>query len=479
MEDAASRNARRRLFGEHLTPIQVFEEFILPEIKDYFYDYIWVDLFAGEGSLILPILKYIPGDRRVEFFRKHIFLFDIQEEMVEKAVENAVKYGIPREVAAQNILQRDTLEDYPSFILNKGLPVYHITNPPYLYIGYIVKHKEAWRYLKYFKGVNEGYQDLYQIALMNDLRHGIKKMIYIIPSNFLYGYSVSNKIRRDFLKYYTIKKAVIFEKRIFEHTGTNVALCFFERKEKPGHEVLVFEGIKIDKTARRRVYTLDPKYYYRAGYEFEAFVNEFQAVLPLKVEFYLTIEEVEENKGGLKVEVIDANSFNGREYRRMKIHVNNRLYRKIKSNILFARTLDTGDPAGRAGLYVVREVFGVDGILVTKAKYRTHPIQVFIEPQLTVEEQLLLKDYFNLVLEYFREKTDSEFMTTYKYSDSEYTRKYLGLTQVKKLIQTFPWLKLSSIEREYFRELVRSRNTEKLVEFVKEKNSRKPRPHFS
>ncbi|MEM4326217.1 MAG: hypothetical protein QXU40_02860 [Candidatus Pacearchaeota archaeon] len=41
-------NIKRRTYGEHLTPIQIFEEFILPEIKDYIHQYIWVDLFAGE-----------------------------------------------------------------------------------------------------------------------------------------------------------------------------------------------------------------------------------------------------------------------------------------------------------------------------------------------------------------------------------------------------------------------------------------------
>jgi hypothetical protein len=59
-------NIKRRTYGEHLTPIQIFEEFILPEIKDYIHQYIWVDLFAGEGNLILPILNLIPEHERVE-----------------------------------------------------------------------------------------------------------------------------------------------------------------------------------------------------------------------------------------------------------------------------------------------------------------------------------------------------------------------------------------------------------------------------
>ena len=140
---------------------------------------------------------------------------------------------------------------------------------------------------------------------------------------------------------------------------------------------------------------------------------------------------------------------------------------------MFVRTVDTGSSKGRAGLYKIKDVFGVDGILVTKARYRTHPIQIFIEPQLSAEEQTLLISYFNLILEYFREKTDSEFMTTYKYSNSEYTRKYLGLSQVKKIIQTFPWLKLTEEEQMYFKDLIKNKDVEAVISFVKKKNEKR------
>jgi len=314
---------------------------------------------------------------------------------------------------------------------------------------------------------------LYQLGLINDLRHGIRKMIYIIPSNFLFGFSVSNKIRDDFLKYYVIKKAIIFERELFEYTGINVVICFFERKNTPKDEILSFEGIKINKTIRKKLYVLHPRNHYRAGNEFEEFVNEYRAIKPLKIKYYLTLEEVRKNKGKFKVEVIDANAFNGKEYERKEIYVNKYLHDKIKSNILFIRTVDTGSMSGRAGLYTIRDVFDVDAIVVTKAKYRTHPIQLFIDPLLSIEDQILLKDYFNLVLEYFREKTDSEFMTTYKYSDSEYTRKYLGLSQAKKLIQTFPLLSLNESEKKYFKNLIENKNVEKVLSFVKEINKKK------
>lgn len=318
------------------------------------------------------------------------------------------------------------------------------------------------------------YADMIKYSnLENDLRAGVKRMIYIIPSNFLFGFSVSNKIRDDFLTFYNIKKAIIFEKKIFDFTGINVGIFFFERKEFPKKERVIFEGIKINKEIHKKIYILEPKNHFRAGNEFEEFVKNHKSFRPLKVSFYLTIEEVEKNKGDKKIQVIDANAFNGKEYERKVIYVNDNLYKKIKSNILFVRTLDTGGFDGRIGLYLIKEVFGVDGILISKTKYRTHPIQMFFEPQIGKEKQILLKNYFNLILEYFREKTDSEFMTTYKYSNSEYTRKYLGLLQVKELIETFPILVLKNDELEEFKTLIEKKDVEEIISFVKSFNQLK------
>ena len=78
----------------------------------------------------------------------------------------------------------------------------------------------------------------------------------------------------------------------------------------------------------------------------------------------------------------------------------------------------------------------------------------FIKPIIIEEDQILLKNYFNYILEIFREKLDSEFLTTYKYSDAEYTRKYLGLTQVRALIETFPIINMNSDDKEIINELL-------------------------
>ncbi len=57
-------------------------------------------------------------------------------------------------------------------------------------------------------------------------------------------------------------------------------------------------------------------------------------------------------------------------------------------------------------------------------------------------------------------------MTTYKYSESQYTPKYLGLSQAKSLIETFPWLTLTSQEHEWLQKTVATDDAEAVVEFV-------------
>lgn len=461
---------KRRNFGEHLTSVKIFHEYIFPHIEEDIYNYVWVDLYAGEGNLILPILEYIPHTERINFFRERIFLFDIQSELVEKSIIKAKYYGVPENIAIENIIQKDTLQQFPKNILQRKLPIYHITNPPYLYIGYIVK--QGGRNLTYFDGINEGYQDLYQIALINDLRNDIDEMIYIIPSNFLFGDSCSNKIRRDFLKFYSIQKVYFFEDKIFEYTGTHVGIFFFEKRGYICDKELRFRGIKNKNgDSIKREYVLKPENNYRAGNNFEEFIKKYKAKRRIKVKFYLTEKSVLEEKGNEEVEVINANKFNVKLYKREFIEVSVDFKKEILSNILFVRTVDTGTLKGRAGLYEIKEVFGVDGIFVSKT-FRTHPIQIFFYPTLSIDDQIYLKKYFNLLLEYFREIDDSEFLTTFRYSETEYTRKYMGLTRVKELIQTFPILDISEKEKMEFKSLIDKKDTEKILKFIKARNTK-------
>jgi hypothetical protein len=464
-----SENKHRRSLGFHLTSRDIFLKYIFPEIKEKLWEYLWIDLYAGEGNLILPILDSISSENRIRFFKEHIFLFDIQPQMVQKCITNANNYGIPSQIANKNIQLRNSLESFPIFLKNAQFPLFHITNPPYLYLGYIRKHKETQKYLEFFKCKNEGYQDLYQIAMISDLRNEIKNLIYIIPSNFLFGASVSNKFRTDFLKYYNITKMTIFETKIFEYTGTNICIGFFKKKKVPKSEKVEFDGIKIKKNNKslEKKYLLKPEFKYRAGSEFDEFLKEHIVQNHLKVKYYLLNEDIMKNEGNNEIFVIDANNYQNNEYKKLILHINEPLKKRIKSNLLYVRTVDTGSYNGRVGLGIITEDFKVDGIYVSGNTYRTHPIQIFFEPTITLNEQKLLKNYFNFILEVFRQKLDSEFLTTYKYSEAEYTRKYLGLTQARKLIQTFPYNEINEEFKSKLMELIDKKEIDKLLELLK------------
>jgi len=427
-------NLNRRIFGIHFTPIEIFNEYILPQIRPYIYNHTWVDLYCGEGNLILPILNLIPESDRPLFFREHILCFDIKEDAVNKAINNAIKYGIPEELARKNIKVRDTLKDYPE--INNKYPIFHITNPPYLYLGYIKKHKEASNELSYFTGANKGYQNLYQIALINDLRHGINNMIYIIPSNFLFSDSGANKIRKDFLRHYKINTCYIFEKKIFDHTGTNVMIVNFERSNLLNIK-LKFTAYKINSHIEKKDYILYEKNNFKPNNQYYDFIKNNYKKDHINVKFYLKYNELENNKGNNKVVLLNSKDYKHGEYTKEIFYVNEKLYNKIKSNPLFIRTVDTGSLNGKAGLYLIYKEFNADGIFVNGNTYRTNPIQIFIEPKLTPEESYNLMLLFNKILNDLREKTGGDFMTTYKYTDNpKYIRKYLGLKQVKEILTT-------------------------------------------
>ncbi|NHJ85649.1 MAG: SAM-dependent DNA methyltransferase [Asgard group archaeon] len=454
--------------GVHLTSSDIFKQYIFPSIREKISNYCWVDLYCGEGNLIFPILEDIPLNDRELFFSEHIFLSDVQDEMVLKCINKAISYGISSELARKNIIARDNLTNFPTLLNEKKYPIFHITNPPYLYLGYIRKHEETQMYLELFKSDNDGYQDLYQIAMINDLRNNIKNLIYIIPANFIFGAAVSNKFRMDFLKYYKIDKLFVFEKQIFEFTGTNIVICFFTRKEAPQLDTLTFTGVKFKQNDQKvdRIYRLKPEYKYRAGYEFNEFIANYTAKQPLEVTFYLQKKEVENNKGNQTIMVIDTTEYEGSAYKQKTLMVSQELKSKVQENALYVRTVDTGSITGRVGLNKIVDDFGVDAVYVSGNTYRTCPIHVFLQPPISLEDQTLLQVYFNFMLEYFRAQTDSEFLTTYKYSSAEYTRKYLGLTQVRNLIETFPILNLTNDEKVIIKKNITDKDTTAIFQLI-------------
>ena len=444
---------RRRNFGSHLTPVDIFEDYIYPNISDRLLDYAWTDNFCGEGNLILPMLEHVDEAHRIRFFEDHVFLSDVSEDAVLRSREKAAGYGIPLDIAEKNILTNDGMKAFPR--LNTKFRVFHITNPPYLYLGYIAKTPSVRPYLSYFTGSASGLQDLYQIALLRDFEEGLDKMVYIIPSNFLYGNSVSNEIRKLLFSKYRLEKATVIEKRIFQYTGTNVVICFFEKSSGKAQNFTLPVTTVGDTTSSSNI-TLDRRNDYRAGLFFDDFLSD----LPkndLKFRFYLSEEELLARPGNYKTHVVDVSRFSNRTYAKREYMINDDTISFIRSNILFLRTLDSGSWKGRCGLYNIREEFNADAIVVSGKKYRTHPIQILFA-SLPAEEQEYLRIYFNKTLEYARYRFNSEFLTTYKYSSSSYTRKYLGLNQARSILTTYPIFQEKEKKADFHEALVQADN---------------------
>jgi len=444
---------RRRANGVHYTPSSIFVEHVLPDLLYDLWRYCWVDLYCGDGSLIFPIVERIPAPRRPRFFEGHVRMFDIDADSVERCVARAVSLGVPEALARRNISQLDTLAAFPE--IRSEHEVFHVTNPPYLYIGYIRKHAETRGHLRYFEGENSGLQDLYQVALANDIRRGTKRMVYIIPANFLFGDSASNRIREMLFPLYRLRRAVLFEDRIFEETGTNVAACFFERKASAD---LLPQSIELTRVGRAtgmcgggvagsppasEAIEVSPEGRWRAGGQFSAIVGGMPKNA-LGVRFYLLMSEVESSPGGCSVSLIDSSSYSpsSSSYRRVDATVSAALARRIQQNDIWVRTIDTGSEHGLAGFYSVKESFCADGIVVgSNFTYRTSPIQVFLDPPLPPGDLEFVRVWANYLLRYLRGQLGSNFMTTYKYSTSSYTRKYLGLKQARSLLMACPvWL---------------------------------------
>jgi len=424
------RDSKTKKYGLFLTPVEVFNKYIYDYIKDKTNDYVFVDFFCGSGNLVLPILDHISPAQRNEYFKNHIFLFDILQSQVEIAIKNAVNLGVNETTARQNIKVRDTIKDYPKELVEKfGGKLFHITNPPYGNVHFIGRseYKES---MKYFTGRYENFQDLYQLALINDFDNELKNMIYIIPTNFINGDASSNKIRNEFFTKYTIKNAISFEKQIFEETGLTTSIFFFERIEKQLDEI-TFINKKIGYNYEKDVETtLVKKYNYRNGWQALEWIKNHTKSDGLEADFKLKMKEVEENKDDIKASFYIPNS---EEYKEFSI--NQILYDKLKSNPFYIRIVDGGSKEKKAGLYPIEDL-KCDGI-ISADLHRISAMQIFLKQNLSKEQINKLIDLFNKRLSYLRELTDSDFLLTFQtpYGNG-YIKKYLSIKQAKEILKT-------------------------------------------
>ena len=271
--------------------------------------------------------------------------------------ESKKKYNIECydiEPKKKYIVKRDTLKDPPDYN-NKFL----ITNPPYLARN---KSKDKTIFDKY--NVNDLYKCLIKEIITNTCLGGI----IIIPLNFWSSIRKSDiELRKNFLKKYSIILINIFEERVFD--DTSYTICSFQFKIRENNN---------DNNLRMIIY-------------------------PSKKD--LTIELNNNNNyiiGG-DIYKLDINN----EYKITRLTKKNK--DKQNTNIL-VKCIDDN----RIGMsYVKNKDIYIDNTANQSA--RTY-VTLIIEPKINKVKQKELIKQFNELLNEYRNKYNSLFLTNYRES---------------------------------------------------------------
>jgi hypothetical protein len=381
------------------------------------------DAFAGDGDLIFGLMRWLPNDdARAQWFRTHAFLYDVRPEAVDRMRDRAIALGVPTDIARERIRVRDTLAEPPQH----GENAIHITNPPWLYKGTIAKcpdAKDLWAH--YFQGTS--YVDVYQLAMANDIRLGVREAVYIVPPNFLFGDTIASAIRREVFRYYTVPTIVYYAYPIFETTDQHAMVVHLKRKPSPDDEPqeVAFEYREPHRVLHYRE-RLSVANGYRAGAAFDEYVGDDDRLAPYTVRWYLTWDEVLRRRGNNTVRLLDVSV-----YGIATADIDDELLAEIRANPYFLRPLDSTN-GRRAGLYPAQREYGVECI-VAHRPHRTHPIQLRVSPPLPESCWDTVAEAFNTTLERLRAQTHDGFMTCFRYGHTP--RRYLGLNQAARLLR--------------------------------------------
>lgn len=246
-----------------------------------------------------------------------------------------------------------------------------ITNPPFLARN---KNKDKTIYDLYQVG------DLYKAAIKSIL--GCNGGILIIPLNFFCD--EDNMIRDLFFKRFDIIRLNIFEETVFD--DTSYTICSFSFKLKVDNsdsdiiECCFFPNKSI------KYLELKKTSGWRIGSDFLDIINNV------------------ENVGIKRLRIGDVSNSN-----------------------LYLRAIDTGSNNGRISLTVNKEhYYGKE----SDRSFATLVMDKIYSP----EQEVMICDKFNELLEFYRDKYNSMFLTNFRNSTSSYARKRISFDVAYKLV---------------------------------------------
>lgn len=233
------------------------------------------------------------------------------------------------------------------------------------------KNKDKSLYNKYNLG------DLYKIALKTIMK--AEGGIIIIPLNF---FSSSNfKLRNEFLSNFKIIKMNIFDEKVFNDTDYTVCSFSF-KKEKQTKQTL---NSTIYPNKIKKTFEIDIKDNFIIGSEFFNLIKSND----LKIKRLV--------KGG------------------------------TPNSDIYLRAIDTGTPQGRISLSLN------NNHLYAKDSDRTFAT-IILDKNYSLDEQKIICQKFNELLEYYRNKYHSLFLTNYRNSSKSYARKRISFNDAYSLI---------------------------------------------
>jgi len=351
--------------------------------------------------------KYIAGKKVFDPFAG---AGDLLEWASHHGAENIIGYDVDqRYTDGERVIFNDSL-------LNSGQYEFVLTNPPYLNVNKADKLTKE----KYF--LNSGYEDLYQISL--DAILNSQEGIVIVPINFLSAEN-SKKIRNKFFSKFEILEMNYFRHQVFRDTTYNVISFYYRQKENP-----LKSSIDIKTTffpsKEKAIINLDQRHHWTIGGSALADIRKQENLLKI---YRLAEEHLEPGESKIRGAYTHI-----KQQKTFKVHSN--LKKKIGSNILLLRAIDSGRPEGKIRLEDLRE-YGIS-CLVSKETSR-NMIQLIIDQEVPIDHQKKLIKLFNTTLNQLRSQHASLFLTNFRDND----RKRISFNFAYKLINYLYFTKLS------------------------------------
>ena len=412
-------------YGQHYTP-----EIITNKYTEFF-KYLKenklavVDPFVGEGNLLMDYLNIFSKEEAIQFLNdKKIKGYDIDPSNIKKIrLRFKELFDIEDKILNSIFKVNNSLKKNPC--RKKDII---ITNPPYLSRNTCkIKYPEDYNINFY----HNKFSDYYELALNLYKQHD---GLWIIPANFISSTFLANT-RKNLMNHKTIEQIFVFEIPVFEYTDISVVSFLLKNKNniKTKQLNLDINFVKFNYIFKQEIIipkNIDIDSKGRICSEWFNITNNSNLNT-------VTQGLLRENliPGNISCMIINEN------YEPETIYINQDTYQLLQHNFLYIRTTDTGTHKGMLGVYLLEEIFSdlfkeeIKPVsLLTKDSSRLYTPIFFTQP-VNYEDQLYIKNKVNTLLNEYRDKYNSIFLTNFKNATKTISRKRITFKEIYGLIE--------------------------------------------